>query len=79
MKRVKKDRSRFPTKTQSVAARVTEQVSKKINHIVYVEGYVDVGDYVRNLIRKDFKKRGVRVKLEEKPEGEETNSLTTSL
>ena len=55
----KRDWSKFPQKTASISARVTEQISKKINHIVYMEGYIDIGDYVRNLIRKDFKKRGI--------------------
>jgi len=55
----KKDWSKFPQKTAHVGARVTEQVSKEIDRIVFVEGYVDVGDYMRNLIRKDFKKRDI--------------------
>jgi len=63
---VRKDRSKFPYMTHSVSARVTEQVSKEIDRIVYTEGYIDVGDYIRNLIRKDFKKRGISVKMEEK-------------
>lgn len=47
--------------TKTVSARVTEQVSKEIDRIVYTEGYLDVGDYIRNLIRKDFKERGITI------------------
>lgn len=52
--------------THTVSARVTEQVSKEIDRIVYTEGYIDVGDYIRNLIRKDFKQRGIYERLEGK-------------
>jgi len=62
----RKDRSKFPHMTHTVSARVTEQVSKEIDRIVYTEGYIDVGDYIRNLIRKDLKQRGIIVKMEEK-------------
>jgi len=55
----RKDRSKFPYMTYTVSARVTEHVSKEIDRIVYTEGYIDVGDYIRNLIRKDFKERGI--------------------
>jgi len=54
----KKDRGKFPHKTMLVSARVTEKISKEIDRIVYTEGYIDVGDYLRNLIRKDLKERG---------------------
>jgi len=65
-RRKKRDWSRFPHMTHGVSARVTEQVSKEIDRIVYTEGYIDVGDYIRNLIRKDFKQRGISVKMEGK-------------
>lgn len=57
---------RLPLKTVVVSARVTEPVLKEIDRIVWAEGYTDASDYLRNLIRKDFKERGVRVKMEEK-------------
>lgn len=50
---------RVPLKTAAVSARVTEPVLKEIERIVWVEGFTDVGDYMRNLIRKDFKERGI--------------------
>jgi len=59
----KKDWSKFPQKTASIAARVTEQISKEIDSIVYTEGYTDVGDYMRNLIRKDFKQRDISARI----------------
>ena len=39
---------------------VTDQALRMIERIVWAEGYVDVADYVRNLIRKDFRERGLR-------------------
>ncbi|MBA7481985.1 hypothetical protein ES707_17465 [subsurface metagenome] len=52
-------------KTKYVSARVTEQVMKEVDRVVYIGGYTNVGDYVRNLIRKDFKERGITLKMEE--------------
>ena len=43
---------------------VTDQALRMIERIVWAEGYVDVADYVRNLIRRDFREREVTVKLE---------------
>ena len=40
---------------------VTDQALRMIERIVWAEGYVDVADYVRNLIRKDFRERGLRL------------------
>ena len=62
-------RRRSKLKTSTVSARVTEPVLKEIDRIVWTEGYTDISDYIRNLVRKDFKKRGVSIKMEEKGEG----------
>ena len=62
-------RRRSELKTSTVSARVTEPVLKEIDRIVWTEGYTDISDYIRNLVRKDFKERGVSIKMEEKGEG----------
>ena len=61
-------RRRGDLKTATVSARVTEPVLKEIDRIVWTEGYTDISDYIRNLIREDFKERGINIKMEEKPE-----------
>lgn len=66
-RRVKRERS----KTAYVNVLVTEQVLREIERIAYVEGYADVSDYVRDLIRKDLKDRGVTIKMEERAAAEE--------
>lgn len=65
---------KFTVKIASVATRVTEQVLSEIKRIVLAEGYNDLGDYLRSLIRKDFRERGIKLKIEEKLEGEEASS-----
>lgn len=62
-------RRRADLKTVTVSARVTEPVLKEIDRIVWTEGYTDISDYIRNLVRKDFKERGISIKMEEKGEG----------
>ena len=44
-----------------VSVRVMDQALREIERIIWAEGYIDVADYVRNLIRKDFRERGLRV------------------
>ena len=61
---------KFPVKTEPISTRVKDQVLSEIKRIVLTEGYNDVGDYVRSLIRKDFRERGITLKIE----GEEANS-----
>jgi Arc/MetJ-type ribon-helix-helix transcriptional regulator len=61
-------RRRFPLKTVVVSARVTEPVLREVERIVWTEGYADIGDYIRNLLRKDFKERGISIKFEGQPE-----------
>ena len=46
-----------------VNVHVTEQFLEEIRSIAYTEGYTDVSDYMRNLIRKDFKQRGISTKI----------------
>ena len=60
-------KKRLPIKTANMNTRVTEHVLKRVERIVYTEGYADISDYVRNLIRKDFKERGIIFKMEERP------------
>jgi Arc/MetJ-type ribon-helix-helix transcriptional regulator len=58
-----------------VSARVPDRVLKEIRRIIFTEGYNDVADYVRDVIRKDFRERGIKMEegLEEaeKEESEE--------
>ncbi|PUA31567.1 MAG: hypothetical protein B9J98_05715 [Candidatus Terraquivivens tikiterensis] len=61
-------KKRVPLKTAFISVRVTEPVLKEVERIVWTEGYTDIGDYIRNLIRKDFKERGIAVKMEVQPE-----------
>jgi len=63
LRRVKRKRKR--SKTAYINVLVTEQVVREVERIAYVEGYVDVSDYVRDLIRKDLKERGVSIKMEQ--------------
>jgi len=58
-------RRKFPVKTAYVSARVPEHVMREIEKIVWSEGYADVSDYVRNLIRRDFAERGIRFEFKE--------------
>jgi len=50
-----------------INVRVTEQFLEEINRIAWTEGYTDVSDYVRDLMRKDLKERGIRIEMEKKP------------
>jgi len=65
-KRLKRDTSGLAY----INVRVTEQVLEEIKRIAWTEGYTDVSDYVRDLMRKDLKARGVSIKTEKKPEKE---------
>ena len=56
-------RRRADLKISTVSARVTEPVLKEIDRIVWTEGYTDISDYIRNLIREDFKERGIWIKM----------------
>lgn len=58
-------KKKFPLKTEFITTRVTEPVLKEIERIVTTEGYTDVADYMRNLLRKDFKERGITIKMAE--------------
>lgn len=66
---------KFPVKMGWVSARVPDRVLKEIRRIIFTEGYNDVADYVRDVIRKDFRERGIKMEegLEEaeKEESEE--------
>lgn len=55
---------KFKVKTASVSTRVTEQVLGEIKRIVLTECYNDIGDYLRSLIRKDFRERDIKLKVE---------------
>jgi len=57
-------RRKAPFKTVPISFRVTEQYLKEIERIALTEGYTDIGDYIRNLIRKDFKERSIKPKVE---------------
>jgi len=54
-------KGKFPVRVGCVSVRVMDQTLREIERIIWAEGYVDVADYVRNLIRKDFKERGLRL------------------
>jgi len=70
-RRSKATSRRIPLLARSVSIRVTEPVLREVERIVFEEGYTNIGDYVRNLIRKDFKERGIRIKMEEESEKQE--------
>jgi hypothetical protein len=44
---------------------MSEQFRRETERIALAEGYRDVADYVRDLMRKDFKARGITLKPEE--------------
>jgi len=54
-------KGKFPVRVGCVSVRVMDQDLREIERIIWAEGYVDVADYVRNLIRKDFRERGLRL------------------
>jgi Arc/MetJ-type ribon-helix-helix transcriptional regulator len=65
-----------------IGARVPEAVEREVWRIVATEGYKDISDYVRELVRKDLRARGITLKsakkvrevkeeVKEKGEGEE--------
>ena len=55
---------RSPFKAGCLSVSVTDQALRMIERIVWAEGYVDFADYVRNLIRKDFRERGIKFEVE---------------
>jgi len=61
-------RRRAPFKTATVSFRLAERFLREMEKIALSEGYTDIGDYIRNLIRKDFKERGITAKLEKELE-----------
>jgi len=61
-------RLRIPIDTVYFAVTVPKQFYREAQHIVLAEGYTNVSDYVRDLMRKDFRERGITVKLEEELE-----------
>jgi len=62
---------RLPVKLGNVSARVPEYILREVEKIVWREGYADISDYVRNLIRKDLMERGIRFTVGGELEGEE--------
>jgi len=70
-KRERKSRKKFPFRNAYITVRVTEQFYREVENIGLTEGYTDIGDYVRDLIRKDFRERGITLKLEKELEAKE--------
>jgi len=60
-----KRRKRRRGETAYINILVTAQVLREAERVAWTEGYTDVSDYVRDLIRKDFKERGVSIRVEE--------------
>ena len=56
-------RRRFPVRTVCFKVIIPEQFYREAQRIVSDDGYVDLSDYVRDLIRRDFRERGVTFKL----------------
>jgi len=50
-------RVRWPTKVLS--GRVSEKMYETVLDIVHQGNYADVTDYLRDLVRRDFEKRGI--------------------
>jgi len=70
-------RKKIPIKTAWISARIPDYVEREIKKIVASEVYNDVSDYVRELIRKDFRERGITLEAElpeESEEGEATSA-----
>ena len=59
-----KTEGRFPVRTVCFTVTVPEQFYREVQRIVLDDGYADLSDYLRDLIRRDFRERGVTVKLE---------------
>jgi len=57
-------RRKVPVKTAWISTRVPDYVEREIKRIVVSEAYNDVADYVRELIRRDFRERGITFKDE---------------
>jgi len=55
---------RLPVRTVSFTVIIPEQFYREAQRIVLDDGYADLSDYVRDLIRRDFRERGLTVKLE---------------
>lgn len=48
-------------KVGCLSVRVSDKTLRMIERIVWAEGYVDFADYVRNLVRRDLRERGLRL------------------
>jgi len=59
--RVKSDVQSIP-----VATRVTEPMFKGIQSLLAIDTHLNLSDYLRDLIRKDLKDKGVVFELEKK-------------
>jgi len=64
MKKNEKIGGRFPVRIIRFTVIIPEQFYREAQRIVLDDGYADLSDYVRDLIRRDFRERGVTVKLE---------------
>ena len=52
-------RVRWPTKVLS--GRVSEKMYETVLDIIHQGNYADVTDYLRDLIRRDFERRGITI------------------
>lgn len=57
MSREGSKRFRWPTKV--ISGRVSKKMYETVLDIVHQGNYADVTDYLRDLIRRDFEKRGI--------------------
>ncbi len=57
--KLSRKRVRWPTKVLS--GRVSEKMYETVLDIVHQGNYADVTDYLRDLIRRDFERRGITI------------------
>jgi len=60
----KKGAKRARWKTKVISGRVSPQIYQAVLDIVNSGNYVDVTDYLRDMIRKDLEARGVTIEKE---------------
>ena len=63
-----KKRRRPPRITRTISGRISPRMYEAVMGVVESSLYVDVTDYLRDLIRRDLDSRGINIEEEEKVE-----------
>jgi len=58
---VAETRKRRPRDTRVISGRVSPEMFDAVERIVETGNYVDVTDYIRDMIRKDLKEREIKL------------------